>query len=339
MSPPDDADGNRAPFPTSDIRELMAEEANQPPQAESNPQLSRLPLKAVLLLVGVTLVWGATYPVMKIAAAEIPILTFRGLIAIGAGIVMLTAARLAGHSLHIPRDNRKGLMIASLYNTFGGHVMATVSTQLISAGQTALIMYTMPIWAFLIGIPLLGERPSRTLWLGLGFGILGIALIAAQDTSTTWISPGILIALVGAMAWAVGTVTNKSVDWKMPMSVMTGWQFMIGGVPLCLFAVFELDELGPVSIEAIGAALFVMILPLLFGYWAFFRIIEMVPANVASLSIVMVPGVSLLLGPLLVDEPITVVDLVAFALIAGALLTVLPLPGLRWIGRTRRGDR
>ena len=43
--------------------------------------------------------------------------------------------------------------------------------------------------------------------------------------------------------------------------------------------------------QGIGAALFVMVLPLLFGYWAFFRIIEMVPANVASLSIVAVPGV------------------------------------------------
>ena len=314
----------------------MADEAIQLPESDSNPPPTRLPFKAVLLLVGVTLVWGATYPVMKIAAAEIPILTFRGVIAIGAGLVMLSAARLAGHSLRIPRENRKGLTIASLYNTFGGHVLATVSTQLISAGQTALIMYTMPIWAFLIGIPLLGERPSRTLWLGLGFGTLGIALIAAQDTSATWISPGILVALVGAMAWAAGTVTNKSVNWKMPMSVMTGWQFLIGGVPLCFLAVFELDELGPVSIEAIGAAVFIMILSLIFGYWAFFRIIEMVPASVASLSIVAVPGVSLLLGPVLVDEPITIIDLFAFALIAGALLTVLPLPRWRQSGSPRR---
>lgn len=336
MSPPDDADEHRAPFPVSDKRELMADETNQLPETESNQPLTRLPFKAVLLLVGVTLVWGAVYPVMKIAAAEIPILTFRGLIAIGAGIVMLTAARLAGHPLRIPRENRKGLFISSLYNTFGGHVLATISTQLISAGQTALIMYTMPIWTFLIGIFVLGERPSRTLWLGLALGIMGIGLIATQNTSASWLSPGILIALVGAISWAAGTVTTKSVNWMMPMSVMTGWQFMIGGVPLCFLAVFELDELSPVSIEAICAAVFVMVLPLLFGYWAFFRIIEMVPASVASLSIVAVPGVSLLLGPLLVDEPITIIDFFAFALIGGALLTVLPLPRLRQSGSPRR---
>ena len=315
----------------------MADDADQPTNSESNRQQpARLPLKAVMLLVGVTLVWGATYPMMKIAAAEIPILTFRGLIAIGAGVVMLTTARLVGQPLRIPRENRKGLFISSLYNTFGGHVLATISTQLISAGQTALIMYTMPIWAFLIGIPILGERPSRTLWLGLALGVLGIGLIATQNTSASWLSPGILIALVAAMSWAAGTVTAKSVAWKMPMSVMTGWQFMIGSVPLCLLALFELDELSPVSIEAIGAAMFVMVLPMIYGYWAFFRIIEMVPASVASLSIVAVPGVSLLLGPVLVDEPITIIDFFAFALIAGALLTVLPLPRLRQSGPPRR---
>ena len=120
---------------------------------------------------------------------------------------------------------------------------------------------------------------------------------------------------------------------------MTGWQFMIGGVPLCLLALFELDDLGPVSMKAVGAAVFVMVLPLIYGYWAFFRIIDMVPANVASLSVVAVPGVALLLGPLLVDEPITAIDFVAFALIAGALVTVLPLPSLQWLSLSRRGNR
>ena len=82
-----------------------------------------------------------------------PVLTFRGAIAVGAGLALLAVARFAGHSLRVPAGNRRGVILAGLYNVFGGHVMATLSTQLISSGQTALIMYTMPIWTFLIGIP------------------------------------------------------------------------------------------------------------------------------------------------------------------------------------------
>ena len=305
------------------------------PATTAKRQSTRLPVGAALLLAGLTLVWGGTFPAMKIAASEIPVLTFRGAIAVGAGLALLAVARFAGHSLRVPAGNRRGVILAGLYNVFGGHVMATLSTQLISSGQTALIMYTMPIWTFLIGIPVLRERPPRALWIGLALGIAGIALIGVQHSGDSWISPGILLALVGASAWACGTIVNKSVAWRMPLSVMTGWQFLIGGVPMCMFALLELDQLAPVSARALTAAAFMMVLALAWGHWAFFRIIDMVPASVAALSVLAVPGVALLLGPVLVDESITWIDAAAFALIAGALTTVLPLPKFGWPGATR----
>ena len=130
------------------------------------------------------------------------------------------------------------------------------------------------------------------------------------------------------------TPSAESDSGQQPVRLPFRAVFFLGGVPLCCLTLLESDQLRPVSIEAIAAGLFVMVLPLLYGYWAFFRIIEMVPTSVASLSIVAVPAVSLLLGPLLVDEPITTTDLFAFALITGALLTVLPLPRFRRPGLT-----
>jgi drug/metabolite transporter (DMT)-like permease len=289
------------------------------------------------MLAGVTLGWGATDPIRKIAALEIPVFTFRGTIAIGAGVVMFVLARVAGHSLAIPPGNRVGLLVASLLNTGLTHCLATFGTLYISAGQTATILYTMPVWAFLIGIPVLGERPRPAHWLGLALGISGIALIGAQHADERLLSPGVLVALAGAISWAGGTIANKRVKWRMPMFVMTGWQFVIGGLPLLAIAVvLETDRIAPVSAEAFGAALFVMLLPLIFGYWAFFRIVDMVPANVAALSVVAVPGVSFALGRVLLDETVSTTDMVAFALIVGALATVLPKPARRRNGTGAR---
>ena len=229
----------------------MVDGTGRAPTTDTGPQPTRLPWSAVLLLIVLTLVWGGTFPAMKIAASEIPVLTFRGGIAVGAGLTLLAVARFAGLSLRVPAGNRRGLIIAGVYNVFGAHVLATLSTQVISSGQTALIMYTMPIWTFLISIFVLGERPPRALWIGLALGISGITLIGVQHTDDSWIASGILLALVGASAWACGTVVNKSVTWRMPLSVMTGWQFLIGGVPTCLFALLELDQLAPVSTKAL----------------------------------------------------------------------------------------
>lgn len=307
----------------------MAEHADQ--QTTSGPEgpLTRLPVSAVLILLGLTLVWGSTYPAMKIAGSEIPLFTFRGSIATCAGAIMLLMAKLGGHSLAVPAENRKGLLIACFLNTAGIHVFTTLGTLHISAGQTALIVYTMPLWAFLIAIPVLRERPARAHWLGLLLGLSGIGVIAAQHTGTTWIAPGILAALCAAIAWAGGTIANKQIDWKMPLMTMAAWQLFLGGLGMAILALFELDTLEPVSMRAVAAATYMIFLPLIYGYWAFFRITQMAPASVASLSVVAVPGVSLALGPFLVGEPITTQDMIAFALIAGALLTVLPLPRLR----------
>ena len=317
----------------------MTEATGQSAGTGDPRQSTRLPVRAMLMLAGITLVWGTTYPAMKIAASEIPVFTFRGTIAVGAALIMFVLARLAGQSLRIPRGNRMGLVVAALFNTTGGHLLVAAATLFISAGQTALIMYTMPIWAFLIGIPILGERPTRKLLIGLLLGVSGIAVIAWQYDGDSWLSPGVLLVLGGAIAWGCGTVANKHIAWRMPMFVMTAWQFFIGGIPLCLVALLEIDAWHAVSTSALLAAAYIMGLPMIFGFWAFFRIIQMVPASVASLSVLAVPGVALLLGPLLVDEPITAIDLIAFALIAGALLTVLPLPNLRWMGLSRRGNR
>ncbi|MDP6720550.1 MAG: hypothetical protein QGF59_17950, partial [Pirellulaceae bacterium] len=65
------------------------------------------------------------------------------------------------------------------------------------------------------------------------------------------------------------------------------------------------------------------------GFLTFFYIIRMVPAVVASLSVVAVPGVSFGFGVILLNEVMTLMDGVAFALIAGALTTVLPKPSMR----------
>jgi drug/metabolite transporter (DMT)-like permease len=62
------------------------------------------------------------------------------------------------------------------------------------------------------------------------------------------------------------------------------------------------------------------------GFLTFFYIIGMVPAVVASLSVVAVPGVAFLLGMFILDEVMTIMDGIAFVLIAGALTTVLPKP-------------
>jgi drug/metabolite transporter (DMT)-like permease len=302
---------------------------SDPPATEAEPSApSRLPASALLLLVLVIVMWGASYPTMKAAALEIPLVTFRGWSALIPALIMLALARAMGHTLRVPRACWLELALTGICTVTFTHTLTTMSTLYIASGQTSLMLYTMPIWVAIISIPVLGERPTRAHWLGVSLGVGGIVLLWSQ-TADGGFSIGVFLGLISAITWSIGTIAAKSVSGRLPSMVMTGWSFLIGALPLCLYGLTEIDQLGPVSPRALWSAVFLTFGANFLGFLAFFHIIRLVPAVVASLSILAVPGVSFAVGVFLVDEVMTLTDVVAFVLIAGALTTVLPKPSLK----------
>ena len=302
---------------------------SNPPTTKAEPSPpSRLPASALLLLVLVVILWGASYPAMKAAALEIPIFIFRGWAALIPALVMLALAKALGHPLKVPRECWLGLVLTGFFTVTLTHSLTTFSTLYIASGQTSLMLYTMPIWVAIISIPVLGERPTRAHWLGVLLGVAGIVLLWSQ-TADGGLSIGVLIGLISAIAWSIGTIAAKGVSGRLPAIVMTGWSFLIGSLPLCLYGLTEIDQLGLVSPRALWSALFLAFGANFLGFLAFYHIIRLVPAVVASLSILAVPGVSFAVGVFLVDEVMTLTDVLAFGLIAGALTTVLPKPSLK----------
>ena len=262
---------------------------------------------------------------MKIAALEMPLFTFRGWSAVVPGLILLVMARLSGDRLSVPIESRLPLAVAAFCTVTITHLLTTVSTLYMASGQTSIMLYTMPVWAFLIGIPVLGERPTWGHWVGVLLGLGGVILLWLQ-TAGGGVSLGVLIGVIASISWAAGTIAAKRAVGGMAPIVLTGWIFTIGGVPLCLVGLGEIDQFRPVSAAAAWSAVFVAMGTNFIGFLAFYHIVRLVPATVASLSVLAVPGVAFASGFLLLDEAMTVTDVVAFGLIAAALTTVLPKP-------------
>ena len=94
---------------------------------------------------------------------------------------------------------------------------------------------------------------------------------------------------------------------------------------------------GPVSLGPILATTYNMFICFIFCYWAWFRIVGMVPVAVSGLSILMVPVIGVFSGALLLGERIGGQELAALALVVAALATVLmPPPARRTRGATER---
>jgi len=288
--------------------------------------------RGLLLLAVVTLLWGVNWPIMHRAIEELPIWTFRAICVGGAAIGLLLIARLAGQSIRIPRGELRPLLLMSLFNVTIWHLASATGLAHLSAGRATIIAFTMPLWAALLAIPLLGERLSWTTLSGLLLGLAGMAALVLPDFGALLVDPvGPIAMLVAAMSWAVGTVGMKYVGFTMPVTTLTGWQLLLGGAPVMIGALlFDRGfDFAAVSAGAWLATAFSLVAATIFCHWAWFKLVRRFPAVGISVGSLAIPVVGVLASALGFGEAIGPEVLAALALVVGALFLVLILPSLR----------
>ena len=96
---------------------------------------------------------------------------------------------------------------ALLGGVLGGVAFALYAASLLytEVVRAILLFYLMPIWGFLLGWVVLGDRMTVSRWLAIGLGLVGMTVIFAQDTGIPWPrNAGDWCGLVSGMFWALG---------------------------------------------------------------------------------------------------------------------------------------
>ena len=146
-----------------------------------------IPPRALLLLAVLTLVWGTNWTLFPLAVQEVSVWTFRAVALPVAGLTLLSIARLRGLSLHIDRQDRPTVLAASLAYLVVWNIASTYSAVMIPSGQAAVLGFTMPLWAALLGWAVGGERMRARMLLALALMLALMlaptALMLALDTN------------------------------------------------------------------------------------------------------------------------------------------------------------
>ncbi len=295
-------------------------------------QRQRLPRIGYLLLAGVTLFWGANWPGMKIALAELPVWWFRAMCVSAGAIGLLSIAKLSGATLRMPAAEIPRLLLVSLFAMLGWQVCSAYGVALMPAGRASIIAFTMPVWAAFFGYFLIHEPITAPKIAGLLLGVAGFSVLMGDDVLVLGTAPlGALFMLGAAASWALGTVLFKKYRWTTPVSTMVGWQLAAAAVPITIVAMLiePVPDLTQLSAKAVFALVYLFALPMVFCQWAFFKVVSMFPASVASMGTLAVPIVGVYSSALILGEPVGWRELVALMLICSALACVLVLPALR----------
>ena len=136
--------------------------------------------KARLLLIVLCLGWGTTWVTMRMALEEIPPFSMRvATLSLGA-FVLTSFARFQGRKLAIPQPAH---LDPHLHGVAVQHrrVQRVHAVRAIAAetSRVAIMVYTMPIWAAMLALPILGERLTPTRMVALGLCIAGMSILIA----------------------------------------------------------------------------------------------------------------------------------------------------------------
>ncbi len=289
------------------------------------PAGSGLPRLGLILLALVTLGWGTSWPAMKLALNELPPWTFRGLVVPLAGFILFAIAAAGGLSLAVPRGRWPALVGTSLFNIVGWHVLIAYGVGLMASGRASVIAYTMPLWASIFSVFILGESLTRRRIAALALGMGAVWVLISGDLEALGAVPaGVLFVIAAAMSWAMGIVLLKRTAWGMPTLSLAAWQLVIGGLPIAVVALaMEYPQLHPVSGAALAAVIYTILGPVCFCTYGYFKVVSLFPAGVSAIGTLMIPVIGVVSSSLLLGEPVGWREGAALVLVCSSLGLVL----------------
>jgi drug/metabolite transporter (DMT)-like permease len=263
-------------------------------------------------LLAVYLVWGSTYYAIKLALPDYPPFLLTGSRMLIAGALMLGYLWLKKTPLP-KRGQWKSLIILATVMTVLCNAFVNVAEQTVSSGVVAIGVAAMPLWAGLFAA-MRGYHPNRLEWAGIVLGFLGVIwLNLGSELRVSTI--GLLCVLAAPLGWAWGSMWSKGRD--LPDSLaLSAWQMAIGSI-ISLAIGFSIGErfTHVPGVQATMAMLYLALFGSVLAYSAFVWLVKHVRPALATSYAYVNPPIALLLGVLLLDEPLNSHTVVAMLLI------------------------
>lgn len=278
-----------------------------------------------VVLALLTVVWGLNWPVMKLGVTGFPPLTFRmlclliGTPVLGMGLLAMKVP------FRVPRQYWRELLVLAIFNMFIWHVLIILAVQYLSSGRSAILGYTMPIFSALIGAFIFQNQLSKRAWGGVFAAALGVVLLLWHELTNLSGKPvGVLLALVAASTWALGTQMLRRTTIPLSTLTLSFWMTAMTTLVMTVLAfVFESDrwqEPTPVHLMAI---LYTALLVFGFAHSAWFYLARGLPPVASTLSVMMIPILGVFSGAWALNETLHWQDWAAMGLMVVSIASVL----------------
>lgn len=306
------------------MTEAIAEDAAD--AGDQLPAPARVGLVAAALLV-VYVVWGSTYLAIRVVVEEAPPLAGMGARFVAAGVVLAALLRLRGRSLRITPRQLAGAAALGALLPLGGNGLVAVGEDLgAPSGIAALLVAAVPLWVILLRLSA-GERPRSLTVVGVVLGFLGLAwlVLAGKDAvggSYSLLAAGLIVA--ATLFWSYGSFIQPRLPLPSDVFVVTVWEMLTGGLMMLALGYAMGERLSlDYSARVLTAWTYLVLFGSVLAFTAYVWLLANAPVSLVATYAYVNPVVAVLLGWLILDEPVTAAIVVGGGIVVAAVALVI----------------
>ncbi len=250
---------------------------------------------AIVAIVVTVVTWASAFPAIRAGLGafgplELGALRF-AVAAIPAALYLAVARPALPNWREFVRIAAVGAIAVSLYT-----VLLNIGELTVPAGAASFIVNTAPILTAILSIGLMGERFGMLAWTGTVLSFAGIGLIALGEGEGLSIGSGALAILGSAVCTATAAILQKPLFARHKPITVSAWMMLFGAAFLAPGLAAAVPQAAAAPAEALGAAIYLGLLPSFVAYGSWAIVLSRFPAGRATNFLYCVPPVATLIG-------------------------------------------
>ena len=279
-------------------------------------------------------VWGSTYLGIAIAIESIPPFLMLAIRFVIAGSLLLGWEVARGDLLRARptrRQVRDAAIVGALLLGIGNGFVA-FGEKTVASGVAAVLIALMPVWLAVLGWIYFRDRLPGIVILGIGLGLVGVALLVWPAGGIAFDLVGIGALILSPVGWSHGSLFSaRAADLPRRPLTSTAIQMLAGAAALFAEGVVT-GELPRFHASEVTAASFIAMVYLIFigsllAFNAYAWLLRNAPLSLIGTYAYVNPVVAFGLGAFFLNEPITPRTLVASAVIVASVALIVTARG------------